>query len=92
MEVYAIESALLRARKLGGNSSATAMTQLYTAQAFGVIEQAARRIIAAVAEARDAAYPAGDSATARRNMNRPTRCNSAARLLQAFCEPGHYAV
>ena len=50
MEVYAVESALLRARKLGGNSNATAMTQLYTAHAFDVIEQAARRIIAAVAE------------------------------------------
>jgi alkylation response protein AidB-like acyl-CoA dehydrogenase len=50
MEVYALESAFLRARKLGGNSIATRMTQLYAAHAFGVIEQAARRIIAAVAE------------------------------------------
>ncbi len=50
MEVYALESALLRARKLGGNSMATTMTQLYAAHAFGVIEQAGRRIIAAVAE------------------------------------------
>jgi alkylation response protein AidB-like acyl-CoA dehydrogenase len=50
MEVYALESALLRARKLGASSIATAMTQLYAAHAFGVIEQAARRIIAAVAE------------------------------------------
>jgi hypothetical protein len=50
MEVYALESALLRARKLGGSSIATTMTQIYAAHAFGVIEQAARRIIAAVAE------------------------------------------
>jgi alkylation response protein AidB-like acyl-CoA dehydrogenase len=50
MEVYALESALLRARKLGGNSIATAMTQLHAAHAFGVIEQAARRIIAAASE------------------------------------------
>jgi alkylation response protein AidB-like acyl-CoA dehydrogenase len=50
MEVYALESALLRARKLGGDSMATTMTQLYAAHAFGVVEQAARRIIAAVAE------------------------------------------
>ena len=50
MEVYALESALLRARKLGGSSIATTMTQLYAAHAFGVVEQAARRIIAAVAE------------------------------------------
>jgi alkylation response protein AidB-like acyl-CoA dehydrogenase len=50
MEVYALESALLRARKLGGNRIATAMTQLYASRAFGVIEQSARRIVAAVAE------------------------------------------
>jgi butyryl-CoA dehydrogenase len=50
MEVYALESALLRARKVGGSSMAVTMTQLYAAHAFGVIEQAARRIVAAVAE------------------------------------------
>ena len=55
MEVYALESALLRTRKLvtgkfGGSSIATAMTQIYAARAFGIIEQAARRILAAVAE------------------------------------------
>ena len=50
MEVYALESALLRARKLGSGSIGTTMTQLYAAHSFGVIEQAARRIIAAVAE------------------------------------------
>jgi butyryl-CoA dehydrogenase len=55
MEVYALESALLRTRKLGvgsagGDSTAIAMTQIYAAHAFEVIEQAARRIIAGVAE------------------------------------------
>jgi alkylation response protein AidB-like acyl-CoA dehydrogenase len=49
-EVYALESALLRARKLASNSTATAMTQLYATQSFAVVEQAARRIVAAVAE------------------------------------------
>jgi butyryl-CoA dehydrogenase len=50
MEVYALESALLRARKLGAGSIAASMTQLYAAHAFGAIEQAARRVVAAVAE------------------------------------------
>jgi alkylation response protein AidB-like acyl-CoA dehydrogenase len=55
MEVYALESALLRARKLisaGSNQAATAaaMTQIYAAKAFAIVEQAARRILAAVAE------------------------------------------
>jgi butyryl-CoA dehydrogenase len=50
MEVYALESALLRARKLGGGGIASAMTQIYAARAFAVAEQAARRILAAVAE------------------------------------------
>ncbi len=61
MQVYALESALLRARKIGDGSPngdpsgrphaqiARAMTQIYAAQAFAVIEQAARRILAAVA-------------------------------------------
>jgi hypothetical protein len=49
MEVYALESALLRARKFPG-SIAIAMTQYYAAHAFGIVEQASRRIIAAVAE------------------------------------------
>ena len=50
MEAYALESALLRARKLGSSELANAMTQIYAARAFGVIEQAARRVIAAVAD------------------------------------------
>ncbi len=50
MEAYALESALLRARKLGSSEMANAMTQIYAARAFGVIEQAARRVIAAVAD------------------------------------------
>ena len=50
MEVYALESALLRARKLRTSEMANAMTQIYAAHAFGVVEQAAKRVIAAVAE------------------------------------------
>jgi butyryl-CoA dehydrogenase len=54
MEVYALESALLRARKLAaaGSQAETAltMTQIYAAKAFAIVEQAARRILAAVAE------------------------------------------
>jgi alkylation response protein AidB-like acyl-CoA dehydrogenase len=50
MEVYALESALLRARKLKNNADAIAMTQLYAAHSIGIVEQAARRIIAAVAD------------------------------------------
>jgi len=54
MEVYALESALLRARKLAAAGSqaetAIAMTQIYAAKAFAIVEQAARRIVAAVAE------------------------------------------
>ncbi len=50
MEVYALESALLRARKIGGKSIAAAMTQIYAAQVVATVEQAARRVIAAVAE------------------------------------------
>jgi len=50
MEVYALESALLRAHKLGGKSTAAAMTQIYASQALAVVERAARRVIAAVAE------------------------------------------
>lgn len=54
-EVYALESALLRARKLAAgktNSAAIpqAMTQIYAEHAFDVIESAARRVLAAVAE------------------------------------------
>ena len=51
MEVYALESALLRARKLGVNAViATAMTQVYAAHALAVVEHAARRILATIAE------------------------------------------
>jgi alkylation response protein AidB-like acyl-CoA dehydrogenase len=54
-EVYALECALLRARKLAAAGAAQAalarqMTQLYAAHAFDVIESAARQVIAAVAE------------------------------------------
>jgi butyryl-CoA dehydrogenase len=50
MEVYALESALLRAKKIGTNAIAAAMTQIYAAHAIAVVERAARRILAAVAE------------------------------------------
>jgi len=55
MEVYAFDSALVRARKLASASATQAplahsMTQLYAAHAFDVIESSARRVIAAVAE------------------------------------------
>jgi alkylation response protein AidB-like acyl-CoA dehydrogenase len=54
-EVYAFDSALVRARKLAGSRSpqaklAAQMTQLYSASAFHTIESAARQVIAAVAE------------------------------------------
>jgi butyryl-CoA dehydrogenase len=55
MQVYGLESALLRARKLAiaGRSSAeaaAAMTGLLTDETMGVAEQAARRVLAACAE------------------------------------------
>jgi len=56
MQVYALESALLRARKLAGighssAEAAEAMTGLLADEAMGVAEQAARRVLAACAEA-----------------------------------------
>jgi butyryl-CoA dehydrogenase len=56
MEVYAMESTILRAEKLiaaRGESAAKqaiAMTRYYTAKAMQIIELAARKVIAAVAE------------------------------------------
>jgi alkylation response protein AidB-like acyl-CoA dehydrogenase len=53
MEVYALESALLRARKLSGQpgaATANAMVQIYAAKAFATIESAALRVLAAVSE------------------------------------------
>jgi alkylation response protein AidB-like acyl-CoA dehydrogenase len=55
LEVYALDSALARARKLAEKGSAQAalaqsMTQLYAVNAFSAIENAARMVIAAVAE------------------------------------------
>jgi len=56
MEVYAIESCVLRAEKLaavsgqGAARQAIAMTRVYAAKAFERVELAARRVIAAVAE------------------------------------------
>ena len=53
IQVYALESALLRARKLKDRSlpladTAVAMVQLYAAKAMDIVELASRRIIAAV--------------------------------------------
>jgi alkylation response protein AidB-like acyl-CoA dehydrogenase len=56
IEVYAMESAVLRARKIteqrgeAGAALAVAMTRVYLAQAMEKIEAAARRVIAAVAD------------------------------------------
>jgi hypothetical protein len=56
IQVYAIESCLLRVHKLhvrGGEraaNQATMMTRIYAAEAFQTIEAAARKVIAAVAE------------------------------------------
>jgi len=55
MQVYALESALLRARKLAGAGKGTAeaagaMTGLLADETMGLAEQAARRVLAACAE------------------------------------------
>jgi len=56
MEVYALESAILRAEKLAAAKGETAarqaiaMTRYYAAKAFQTVEMAARKVIAAVAE------------------------------------------
>ena len=56
IEVYALESCLLRAEKLlakGGSSAAKkaiAMTQLYAAKALQTVEASAKKVISAVAE------------------------------------------
>ncbi len=55
IQVYALESALLRARKLAAGKlalapAAVAMAKLYAANAMDIVELAARRVVAAVAE------------------------------------------
>ncbi len=53
MAVFALESALLRARKLGraaGSKTAQSMVKLFAADALTTTEKAARRVLAAVAE------------------------------------------
>ncbi len=55
MAIYALESALLRARKLSssagrGASVAGTMTTVFAEEALGTVEQAARRVLAASAE------------------------------------------
>jgi butyryl-CoA dehydrogenase len=51
IEVYALESCVLRSEKLGtGAKNPIAMTRLYAAQAMQTIESSARKVIAAVAE------------------------------------------
>jgi butyryl-CoA dehydrogenase len=55
LEIYALDSALARARKLAAGRRAKAplaqnMAQLYAARAFNIIENAARQVIADVAE------------------------------------------
>ena len=55
IQVYALESALLRARKLRSRNqplakTAEAMVKLYAAKAMDIVELASRRIVAAVAD------------------------------------------
>ncbi len=58
MQVFALESALLRTRKLGSQTQtqkaqvqiAQAMVKLFAVEALSVVEKAARRVLAAVAE------------------------------------------
>jgi len=51
IEVLALESAILRTEKIGGkNALAVKMTKYYAARSFRVLETAAERVIAAVAE------------------------------------------
>jgi butyryl-CoA dehydrogenase len=51
IEVYALESCLLRSEKLGAAARhQIAMTKLYAAKAMQIIESSARKVIAAVAE------------------------------------------
>jgi butyryl-CoA dehydrogenase len=49
MEVYALESCILRAEK-SGSAQATAMTRYYAAKALTTVEQSARKVIAGAAE------------------------------------------
>ncbi len=50
IEVYALESCLLRAEKLGSSQNAIAITRFYAAKAIQIVETSARKVIAAVAE------------------------------------------
>jgi len=50
IEVYAMESCILRAEKLGAPPQPLALTRYYTAHAVQKVELAARKVIAAVAE------------------------------------------
>lgn len=55
LEIYALDSALARARKMAAIHAANAqlasnITQLYAANAFNIVESSARQVIAAVAE------------------------------------------
>jgi len=55
LEIYALDSAVARARKLSASQNpnaalAQSMTQLYAGQAFNIVERSARKIIAACSE------------------------------------------
>ena len=50
IEVYALESCLLRAGKMRRAKQAIAMTQYYAVKSLQIVELAARKVIAAVAE------------------------------------------
>ena|SRR5438874_993459 len=50
MGVFTMESAVLRAQKMGGEGVGAAMARLYVAKAMDVVELAARKVLAAAAE------------------------------------------
>ena len=78
-QVYALESALIRARKLAaaGKSSASVaatMTGLLADETMALAEQAGRRILAACSRGRRVAHAAGDSAPSGPVHSRQYRC------------------
>jgi hypothetical protein len=75
IETYAMESALLRARKLGEGSMAAEMTSVFLRDAMGRIEIAARDVLPVEAVRHLAAYVPVDAIALRRAI--------ADRLLQA---------
>jgi len=50
MGVFTMESAVLRAQKMGGDGTGAAMAKLYVSKAMDVVELAARKVLGAAAE------------------------------------------